>query len=339
MKMIAPVEGDSSVLFDLQHGAVKNWLLLTAVELKVFDLCDEPASAAVMTEALGSHPENTELFLNALCALGLLTKKAGLYSNSELSRSFLTSRRDCDLGPYLLMCEQWNFQSREQMKDSLFKGPVPAQSGADPSDEYFARNTRVMMNAGLSGGSQQTADLLSGLPGFEKMESMLDLGGAHGMDCMAVVQAHPFLKGTVFDRTPVVDETRKIIREYGMEERMSVIGGDYVSDSLGGGYDLIHAKGTLNFVKDDLVPVLRKIRAALKEGGVFVSVHDGLSEERTAPGNMVISWLSTSLSSENFSFDQDQIPGALEEAGFKRIRTKTVCYPLFGNLDVSIAWK
>jgi predicted O-methyltransferase YrrM len=339
LRIITPAGGDPSVLFDLQHGAVKSWLLLTAVELKVFDLCVEPVSSNGIAVSLGSHQENTELFLNALCALGLLMKKSGLYSNSELSRSFLVSGREGELGPYLMMSDQWNFQSRGQMKDSLFKGPMPAQSGADPSDEFFARNTRVMMNAGLSGGSQQTADLLSGLPGFDKMESMLDLGGAHGMDCMAVVQSHPSLKGTVFDREPVIAETRKIIREYGMEERMRGIGGDYVSDSLGGEYDLIHAKGTLNFVKGDLVPVLRKIRAALKEGGVFVSVHDGLSEERTAPGNMVISWLSSSLSSENFSFDQDLIPEALEEAGFRRIRTRTVCYPLFGNLDVSIAWK
>jgi hypothetical protein len=38
-------------------------------------------------------------------------------------------------------------------------------------------------------------------------------------------------------------------QEYGIEESVTVIGGDYAADPIGRGDDLIYAKATLNYFK------------------------------------------------------------------------------------------
>ena len=149
---------------------------------------------------------------------------------------------------------------------------------------------------------------------------------------------HPALKGVVFDKPAVVKVTQKIIAEYGMEERVTVMGGDYATDPIGSGYDLIYAKATLNFFKDNLNPLLEKIYNALNPGGVFVSVHDGLTDEDTKPEDMVISWLSTGLSSCDFSLRREMVPNAMLDAGFRSVQTSPFSFPM-GGMDITIGRK
>ena len=69
------------------------------------------------------------------------------------------------------------------------------------------------------------------------------------------------------------------------------------------------------FLKDNFHPLFTKIYHALNPGGLFISVHDGLTHEGTKPGDMVISWLATGLSSRDLSLDRDAIPDAMLQAG------------------------
>jgi 2-polyprenyl-3-methyl-5-hydroxy-6-metoxy-1,4-benzoquinol methylase len=56
-----------------------------------------------------------------------------------------------------------------------------------------------------------------------------------------------------------------------LSNRLETLGGDLDSDDIGGDYDLVWCSSVLHFVPD-MAAALRKIRAALKPGGVFVCV-------------------------------------------------------------------
>ncbi len=168
---------------------------------------------------------------------------------------------------------------------------------------------------------------------------MLDLGGGHGLDAIATVKRHPSMKGIVFDNAAIVKAAQDNIREYGLEDRIRVQSGDYLIDSLGSGYDLILAKGTLNFAGSHLEKVVRKIYDALNEGGVFVSIHDGLTAERTNPEAMVLSWLPFALSAIDVTLAREQIPDAMTAAGFSDLETRPHLFPLGGKLDMVVGRK
>ena len=91
------------------------------------------------------------------------------------------------------------------------------------------------------------ASIVSDLPEFPRLERMLDLGGDPGLKCMAIVNAYPGLKGTVFDFPAVTRKTRDYIRHYGLDDRITALSGDFNQVDLGCGYYLIWASGGAEF--------------------------------------------------------------------------------------------
>lgn len=326
-------------LYDLLSGTTTSWLLITAAEFRLFNLTVEKKTAPEIATSLQSHAVNTTLFLDALCAMGLLAKEDGFYRNTELSSTFLVTGKECYLGELFLIAEQWNFQTRAELRDAIKNGPTPQPDISGDMEKMFAPHVQIMRNMARSGTSQLLSKEISKLPEFAAMGKMLDLGGAHGMDCIAITGSHPSLKGVVFDKPAVVAVTRKIIAEYDMEERVSTIGGNYAADPIGSDYDLIFAKSTLHFYKDTFQPLFTKIHAALKPGGIFVSVHDGHTEERTKPEDTVISWLPSRLKSGDKSLDRDTIPDAMLQAGFKTVKITPLPSSHGGSMDMCIGKK
>lgn len=326
-------------LFEFLYGTTKSWMLLTAVEFKVFNLTVENKTAPEIAASLKTHEANTTLFLNALCSIHLLEKENRAYRNTELSNTFLVQGKECYLGELLMFSDQWNFQTREQMADAIKNGPGPQTDNLSDMGNMFASHVKSMRNYSRSGTSQLMAKEISKLPEFAGMRKMLELGGAHGMDCIAITQKNDSLEGIVFDTPAVIKMTREIIAEYEMEKKVTVMEGDYATDPIGSGYDLIYAKATLSFFKDNLHPLFAKIYHALKPGGVFISVHDGLTDEGTKPADMVISWLPTGLSSRDLSLDRDVIPDAMLYAGFKTVKVKPIPFSICESMDMCVGRK
>ncbi len=326
-------------LFNLQYGTIRSWLLISAVEFKVFNHTVEKKTVQEIASAIKTHESNTELFLNALCALELLRKESGLYLNTELSNTFLVEGRETYLGGTLLLNEQWNLESRAQMVELVTNGPLPQQEESDYTGDYFADHIKVMRNLARSGVSQLVAKEINSLPEFSGMNTMLELGGGHGMDCIALAMKSPTLTAVVFDNPAVVKVTQEIIAEYDMEERITTMGGDYMTDPIGGGYDLIYAKATLNFFRDNLNPLFEKIYNALNPGGIFISIHDGLTDEGTKPADIVFSWLSTGLSASDLSFARQVIPNAMLAAGFKSVQTAPFPFFMGDTLEFTLGRK
>jgi predicted ArsR family transcriptional regulator len=78
--------------------SIESKLLLTGIELAVFNHLSEPKSAESVADAIGSHPENTRLFLDSLVANDLIRKKNGLYQNTGTTQTFLVEGRPAFLG-------------------------------------------------------------------------------------------------------------------------------------------------------------------------------------------------------------------------------------------------
>ncbi len=329
---------DFKKLYDLQYGGIKAWLLMNAVELNIFNQTESYNCTENIAEKLNLHKGNTELFLNALCSLKLLRKKDNCFINTELSSTFLVEGKETYIGAFLIMNNEWILQSKQQMKDFLIKGPGSGYNETTFSDESFKKHTRAMRDFSRSGPSQTVSEIISRLPEFPNMKKMLDLGGAHGIDSIATVLKNPGIKSTVFDKPPIARTTEEIIRDYGMEKKIDVMAGDYTTDSIGNNYDLVYARATFNFIKDNLNPVFKKIYCALNKGGVFISLHDGFSENKTAPEDMVISWFSSSISTYDFSMPQDLVADKMLETGFRNVHTKTLSLSI-GTMDLVIARK
>jgi hypothetical protein len=103
MKQLPKVNASFENLYEMLLGPIRSKLLLTGIEMKVFNHLSEPKSVDAVVEAIGSHPQNTRLFLDGLAACDLVTKKDGMYRNTAIAQEFLVEGSQMFMGPMLSM--------------------------------------------------------------------------------------------------------------------------------------------------------------------------------------------------------------------------------------------
>ena len=337
MKKLPEVTLSYERLYQMLVAPIRSKLLLTGIELNVFNALSEPTSAEAVAKTLGTHPSNTRVFLDGLAAIDLLQKKDGRYSNSPIAQVFLVETSPTFLGRLFTFMKP-DDQVLQNLPQLVKEGPPPPPETSPFSEEALARGVVLMTDIERAGYAQEAVEIVLTLPEFSSFQTMLDLGGGPGLVGMAIVDAHPTMTGVIFDLPPVARETKKYIQEYEMEERIDVLGGDFNCDSIGGGYDLVLASGVLQFAVD-IDAVVKKVYDALNPRGVFVSLYPfGHTHERTKPESIVLSLLSMALMGQEVGVNQGYIAESMLRVGFTSVRSRTLD-TFMGPMDLDIARK
>lgn len=322
-KELPKPEFDTGTLFQLPQEALKWELLKTAIELDLFDQTKVERTSAEIADELSLHPANTEYALNALAGLGYLSKTDNRFRNTPQTELYLTSGRDTSIGRFLLLMEEWTLPVLNGgMKGLIKNGPPKKPDIVDP--QIWERSARLSINHSRCGRAQIIARHVSGLPEFSSFTNILDLGAGPGIIGIAVTAAHPSAECVIFDQPVVTRVADEVVREYGMENRVTVKSGDYMRDDFGSGFELIMANFTLNFYRDRLDQIMTKVHDALRPGGVFMVTSDAQDQDGTKPADTVIGWLPTVLQGNDISFKTGQIARAMLEAGFASTEQKTL---------------
>ena len=339
MKPLPKPNKDFRALHDMVTAPIRTRLLMTGIELGIFDEMSTFRSAEEIAAAIGGHEGNTERFLNALATIGLVEKKDGRFQNLPETSAFLVSREPTYLGPLFRLAKAMCLDSLEDLPGLVRNGPNPeSRDRAFDDEDLWAAATRASAGWVMGGAGQQMADIVAGLREFPNFRRMLDLGGGHGMFALYFVAAHPTMDGVVFDRPAVTAVAKGFIEEFDLTDRVAVKTGDYLADDIGSGYDLVWASATLNFARHDLDPLITKIYNALTPGGVFASFQDGMTHERTRPDTMLGHLGDALRMGQNYAFDQGEIADAMLRCGFRSVRSRTVETPM-GAMDLDIARK
>jgi hypothetical protein len=331
------LENDYGKLYEMTFVPIRIKLLLTGIELKVFNHLSKPTSAETVAQAIHTHLGNTRVFLDGLAAIDLVNKKKGLYQNTSLAQTFLVEDSQTCLGQMLTFMASAH-APLENLTKLVKEGPPPQPEQSRFSEEMLAQSAVMMANIELAGDAQQMVRIVSELPEFSSFQKMLDLGAGPGLIGLSIVDAHPTMKGVVFDLPPVVKVAKTFIKEYGMENRMDVLGGDFNCDAIGEGYDLVVTCNSLQFAKE-IDSVVKKIYYALNQGGVFVSIFGfGQTHERTKPESLVLGLLPSALMGLDTGFDQGYIADSMLRVGFKSICSRIVTSG-WGQMELDVARK
>lgn len=236
-EMQPPIKDAVGYLREISGGFERGQLFYTAVELDIFTLLRGPMKAEEVSMSLGTSPMLTEKVLDALVSLGLLTHDKRGYSTAPDVYQFLVRGE-----PYYARYLQSSLERRHSwmsLRDVLLNGPGPVQE-REPREfkpdrewvDYIARYS-------LLGRLQATVRVVSRRPEFEKARRILDLGGCHGLFAIALAQQNHMIEATVFDRPGVTNFTEDYIHAYGMQDRVRTMAGDFTTDEIGSGYDIV----------------------------------------------------------------------------------------------------
>jgi len=255
-------------------------VLTTAVRLELFTLLDKkPLTAKQVAAKLGLDLRATGIFLHALAGMQLLEKKSGRFSNSELADLLLVSGREYYQGDIIL--HNGNLVARWFALPDVLKTGKPAENARMVDDKQLRSNFIL----GMSNIAALSARKVAGSIDLARSRRMLDLGGGPGTYAITFCRLNPRLQAVVFDLPAVIDEiTSEQVAAAGMTDRIELIKGDYLKDSLGKGYDtvlvsnIIHSMGE----KDNRKLIGRCFRA-MAPGGKILVKDFFLDDDRVTP--------------------------------------------------------
>ena len=309
-----PPPVDCEAVFSILRGYEQYRLLTAAVDLGVFAELRQPTTAQDLAARLSTDPALTTRMLNCLVALGLARKDGETYANAPLAATYL----DPD-SPFAMPNLIGLIRKSEALWDTVadrLKGTM-ANQGGKVEAVFDGSFTLAMAEGALRGGLQRTVRELSGRPEFQRARSLLDLGGGHGLYSLAFAKANPALQVTLFDLPPVVEVARRFIKRFQAADRVAVRTGNFLTDEIGSGYDIVFASDALYRPPDQLEPLLGKIKAALNPGGTLVTKHWAMAPDRTGPTTTVLWEFRLALGGHGLHvYDNDQYVALLERCGF-----------------------
>jgi len=294
---------------------MRSRIILTAFELGVFSALGETGgTTAQVAEAVGADQRAVNRLLNALGALGLVTKREGMFFNAPLAARCLIQGRPeylAGLGHQLTLWDAWGTLT-EAVRQGRFQPQAMTNTGRDDVRGFIA-----LMD-------HHARDLSPEVVGFLDLswvERVLDLGGGSGAYAVAFLRAKEGIKVTVFDRPEVIPLTQEYLNREGLAGRVETMAGDFLKDEIGTGFDLallsaiIHANSP-----EENRALLDRAAKALKPGGQVVVRDFIMDEERLAPETGAIFALNMLVNTPGGdTYTETEIRAWLDAAGLVNI--------------------
>jgi demethylspheroidene O-methyltransferase len=268
-------------LFDLVAGFVYSQTLAACVRLDLFRLLnDGPMSVGALSERLDLPVEATTRLMGAAASLRLVERLGPNGADSDASTRYALGVQGAALlgNAGLLEMIAHHDLLYADLGDSvglLRRGAGslasfwPYAVSATPADKTAAD---VQAYSELMAASLPTvaADVFKAYP-IGRHRRLMDVGGGEGAFLTAAAAHAPALELRLFDLPAVAARARARLARHGLEARAQVLEGDFLSQSLPVGADLITLIRILHDHDDaGVLALLRRVRAALPDDGALL---------------------------------------------------------------------
>lgn len=291
-------------------------LLLSAVELDVFTAVGAGATAAEVAGKIKTDPRATETFLNALVAVGALTKDGAQFRNTPDTARYLTAGSPDDARAALMHTVR-TWEGWHRLTDSVRQGGAAAEPGVEAHDPAWTESFIAAMHRGAGTAAQAVVKAV----GAAGVRRMLDIGGGSGAYAMAFAEANPEMRAEVLDLAPVVEIARRHIREARLERRVTARVGDLTRDDFGSGYDLVLLSSICHMLDEQQNrDLLRRVYQALAPGGRVVIRDFILDAGKTSPRGAALFAVHMLVQTRGGStYSEREYSEWLRAAGFARV--------------------
>jgi SAM-dependent methyltransferase len=253
--------------------------------------------------------------MNALVALEFLIKKDNLFYNTEDGFYFLSKNSSNYIGGLMHTNHLWNTWSH--LTDVVKTGNSARPETVNESDDGWTfAFISAMHDRAKKIAPQQLADIdLSGV------KTLLDVGGGSGAYSIQFVTRKPEIEATVFDLENVVPITKQFIEMEGFASKIKTYTGDYTTDGLPQGFDLVFLSAIIHSnplgTNQELI---KKCFKALNPGGRIILMDWIMNNERTEPVTGAVFAINMLVGTDaGDCFTEEEVSEMFRVAGFTNI--------------------
>jgi SAM-dependent methyltransferase len=304
---------------EVAYAFQRSRVLLTAYELDLFTLVGKgDKSSREAAVAIGTDVRATDRLMNALCAMGLLTKDRGKFFNTPTSLRYLVRGNPDYMAGLLHTVHLWDRWST--LTDAVHRGAAVAiRQVNDRGKKWLTAFIAAMHDR----ASRQAPSVVAQID-LSDVSRVLDVGGGSGAYAMAFVRARYGIRATVFDLPDVVPLTQSYVEREGLLDKVDMVAGDYLKDSLGVGYDVLFLSAIIhsNSVEQNR-SLMKKCVRALAPGGRVIVQDFIMDEGRTSPAGGAFFALNMLVGTDaGDTYTEAEVRSWMEDAGLSGIIRK-----------------
>lgn len=259
-------------------------LLHFAHSAGLFELTSEPHHADILAASMGWVPRKTQIFLNSLVAIGLLSKDdLGRYHNAVVTDQSLVRTRAGYMGGVIEhQRRQWDTWTRigETLShtDALpWHQEQKLKSDGEANDAFH----QAMRNLAMA-----NLPAFLSLPLPEGKKHVIDMAGSHGAYLAALARAEPDLTGEVWDFPGAERIALETFREFGCSERCSFHAKDITlpASFAGAQANVVILNDCLHYFEPDTVrDLLSRAADVVTPGGLLIVATQLLNSDGISP--------------------------------------------------------
>jgi predicted O-methyltransferase YrrM len=310
-----PKKWTAEELTELTRAYQPACVLMAAAEVDLFSaVATRPMAADELAIALRADQRATRTLGDALAALGLLDKRAGVYTLAPGLLETLTEGGSASLLP-MLRHQASCMRSWAQLAAVVTTGRAAERiagiHGADADRDAFIEAMEV--------ASRQAAPRLVASLAPLSFRHLLDIGGGPGTYTIAFLRAVPGARATLYDLPEVVSLARRHIEAAGLADRVELAGGSFaVDEALPAGADLAWVSAIVHMnSRRENRRLFAKIHTALAPGGQIMIRDIVMDDARISPRDgalFAVNMLVRTESGGTYTFTE--LREDLEQSGF-----------------------
>jgi SAM-dependent methyltransferase len=313
--------------------------LKAALDLDVFTaIAEGNKTAKALAESRQASERGLRILCDCLAVMGFLTKAGDKYELTPDSAMFLDRRLPSYVGGTAeFLLSQTMAQAFDDVAAAVRKGGTVINDEGTMSHDnpVWVKFARAMQPLAF-GMAQMLTELIKLDPG--KKTKALDIAASHGMYGLTFARQYHKLEVVAVDWVNVLEVGRENAEKFGVADRWRALPGSAFDVDFGKGYDLVLIPNFLHhFDPPTNEKLMRKIHAALNEGGRAITLEFVPEEGRAAPPHAVtfaLTMLVTTASGDAYTFAEYEKMFA--DAGFSR--SELIKLPL-GIEQVIVSYK
>jgi ubiquinone/menaquinone biosynthesis C-methylase UbiE len=273
------------LFFETTNSYQRTEALKAAIELEVFTAIGEGNTAVLeIAKRCQTSERGMRILCDYLCIIGFLVKVGGSYSLTQDCAVFLDKRSPAYLGGAIeFLLSPMLTGGFKDLAAAVRKGGavISEEAVVAPEHPVWVKFARAMAPM-VAMPSQLMAKLVD-----EKADrdlKILDIAAGHGLYGIAFAKNNPHARIVALDWAPVLEVAKENARNAAVSDRYSTIEGSAFDVEYGSGYDLVLLTNFLHhFDTATCEQLLRKVCAALAEGGRAVTLEFVPNEDRVSP--------------------------------------------------------
>ena len=278
--------GPSPMLFfETANAYQRSAALKAAIDIELFTaIGPDGATAAEAARKCRSAERGVRILADNLTVLGFLIKQGDRYSLTPDSAVFLDRNSRAYLGGSLgFLHSPTLLNAFTHLTDAVRKGGTALEGDGtvDEAHPVWADFARSMMPLMMM-PAQIMARSVPCDP--DKKIRVLDIAAGHGIFGIALAQQYPNAEVVALDWAHVLEVATENAQRMGVGNRHTALAGSAFDVDFGTGYDLVLIT---NFLHHFDIPtcetLLKKVHAALAEGGRAVTLEFVLNDDRISP--------------------------------------------------------